>query len=80
MVCPACAIEHHADCENVLKGQPDERGTWCDCQHRESAIHRDSIVNRDRSTVARAFDIPQEFLGNPQAAEEATEESQEGSG
>lgn len=69
MICQACAIEHHADCENVLKGRWDERGTWCDCQHRQSAIHADSIVNR--SQPGRE---PQTSKGDGQA--EATEEKE----
>jgi hypothetical protein len=79
MVCDPCANALHADCVNVnLTGEL--KGTWCDCQHRQSAIHRDSIVNGDRSTIARLFNIPEEFVGDPQAAEEATEESETQSG
>lgn len=77
MVCDPCANALHADCENIQHDW-NERGTWCDCQHRESAIHTNSVVNRNQSTVfdaiAKGFEIPRWMLGD--GPTEATQEKE----
>ena len=60
MICDLCADGIHWECK---------RGTWCDCQHRQSVIHADSIVNR--SQPGRE---PQTSKGDGQA--EATQEKE----
>lgn len=71
MVCDACANALHADCENVQKGTEGERATWCDCQHRQSVIHTNSVVNRDQSKYRKASE------GNSKTEAETTEESKD---
>lgn len=50
MVCDACANDLHADCENALR--PNERPTWCDCQHRDRHpdLRRDESNNQIHET------------------------------
>jgi hypothetical protein len=75
MICYPCTQQDHSQCANG----DGYVGTWCDCQHRANAIHRNSDVNRDRSQaiakIAEGFEIPKWILGNPKAEEEATKES-----